>query len=123
MRAWLGILTAAMIFATEARADAPTTMYVTNYGAQPSRVQVAVGSTFPCDSSDNHLLLDAVLAPGERRTLFVNGIIVCARNTSGGSVLDWGPSQWLLGGYRCRTRKGPCWVDPSVPIVFDVLLR
>jgi hypothetical protein len=114
----LAVLAALLLWVGDARAEVPTTMYITNLGTRSTRVQVALGSTAPCDSRENQLIADGVLQPGERRTLLVNAIIVCARNTSGGSTIDWTESQWLWGGRRCRNRR--CWADPSVPIVFDV---
>ncbi len=73
----------------------------------------------PCDSHDNQLVLDAQVGPHETRTLGLgNAAVACARSTSPGSEIDWGPSRTLSGGYRCRTRR-ICVRDTSVLMRFD----
>ncbi len=123
MRPLLSVLIALSIASvTDARADAPTTMIIRNLGGRATRVQVALGPALPCDSSDNRMRFDGVIPAGVTRVLSLDvAVIACARNTSGGSTVDWGPSNWLRGGYRCgRGRGAPCWPDSTVPMRFDV---
>jgi hypothetical protein len=105
-----------------ARAEQPTVMVIRNVGVRSVRVQVALGPAFPCDSSENRVVFDGSVAPGTARVLELgDAVVACARKTSAGTILDWGPSLWLRGGYRCgRGRGAPCWRDPSVPMRFDV---
>ena len=103
-----------------ARADGETTMVIRNHGSRPVRVQVSLGPVLPCDSHDDTMVLDTYVGAGEERVLGLGiAAVACARSTSPGSALDWGPSLWLTGGYRCRSRR-PCVRDPSVLMRFDV---
>ncbi len=103
--------------------DAPTPVIVHNYGLGTTRVQIAVGDTLPCDSSDNKLVFDGVLRPGDTRALAValGTVKVCARSTAPGTRLDWMPSQWRYGGVRCMgPRRRRCQADATVPIRVDL---
>lgn len=123
----MGKLTAVALLcalvAADGRANADgseTTMVITNHGTRPGRVQVALGSVLPCDSPDNHMMLDATIGPGEARALGLGiAAVACVRNTSPGSTIDWGQSRWVNGGYRCRYRRG-CVRDPSVLMRYDI---
>src|SRR5947209_6384429 len=103
--------------APPAHGDPPTTLVVRNVGRQPTRVQIAIGDTLPCDSSDDHLVLDVTLEPGESRVLGVDAVKACARSTAPGSSIDWRPPAWIYGGFKCR-RHVACWPDPSVVMRF-----
>ena len=105
-----------------ARADAPTVAYVRNLGTAAARVQIALGHTTPCDSTDNQIVFDGTIAGGETRAIPMgDAVVACAHHTSANSTIDWQPSTWIRGGIRCRGgRGGPCWRDPSVPMLFDV---
>lgn len=107
---------------SDVHAGAPTTMFVHNLGAGTTRVQVALGSVAPCDSPDNRLMFDGVVLAGEWRALsLAEAVVACVRNTSAGSRLDWGPSRWITGGFRCRGlgRGRQCWPDPTVPMIYE----
>jgi hypothetical protein len=105
-----------------ASASDPTSLVVRNVGAPATRVQIALGDTLPCDSPDNRLVFDGALGGGEARVLSVPEPCVCARNTTGGSPIDFGPSRRFCGGARCtpRGRSRACLPDASVPIRVDV---
>jgi len=106
-----------------ARAETPVPVFVRNLGRGVSRVQLAIGSTLPCDARDNALVFDERLRPGEVRALVVplGTVVLCARNTSAGSTIDWGPSEWRRGGVRCSGARGRwCVADPTVPFQVDV---
>jgi hypothetical protein len=115
-----GLFVAAMCLSADARASVPTTVVIRNPGPKSSRVQLALGATMPCDSAYNRLVFDEVLEPGAVRVFYVDAVQGCARNTSGGSTLDWVTSQFVYGGFRCR-RKFACWPDPSVPMEFTAI--
>jgi hypothetical protein len=104
--------------AGDARGDPPNTLVLRNLGTQSSRVQVAVGSVTPCDSSENSLVFDGILQGGEVRTVPVYAVTLCAHHTSGGTTVDWGPSYWITGGLRCPRRRY-CVPDPTVPIRYN----
>jgi hypothetical protein len=109
---------------SDARAGAPTTMFIHNLGPGTTRVQVALGSVVPCDSTDNRLMFDGVVLAGEWRALSLAeaAVVACVRNTSAGTHLDWGLSRWISGGFRCRGlgRGRQCWPDPTVPMIYEV---
>jgi hypothetical protein len=46
-------------------ADEATPIEITLLGPSAIRIRVAEGSTFPCDSSDNHIIVDGKFAPGQ----------------------------------------------------------
>lgn len=118
-----GILVAGLLLAGGVvQADGPTTLVVRNVGARASRVQVAVGNTLPCDAADNRVVLDTVLEAGQTVTMSVPSACVCARSTTGGSRIDFGPSARACGGARCvpAGRGRACAPDPNEPIRVDV---
>jgi len=115
------LLFSTVLLASDARAAALTTVVIRNPGPKSSRVQLALGVTMPCDSRENRLVFDEVLAPGAVRTFAVDGVQACARNTAGGTTLDWLTSQFVYGGFRCR-RRYACWPDPSVPMEYNAIL-
>jgi hypothetical protein len=50
---------------SDARADGPTPVAITVLGPSAVRVRLALGSTFPCDSSDNYRIVDGKFKPGD----------------------------------------------------------
>ncbi len=119
----LGVALACAAAPAPAWGDTPVPVFVRNLGAGGTRVQLSIGNTLPCDSRDNVLVFDARLRPGEVRALAVplGTVALCARNTSAGSSIDWGPSVWRKGGVRCTGPRGRwCVADASVPFYVDV---
>lgn len=105
------------------QAETPVPVVVRNLGRGVARVQIAMGTILPCDSRENTMLFDGRLRPGETRVLAVplGTVHVCARNTANGSTLDWGPSEWRIGGVTCTgPRRRWCVADARVPIRVDV---
>jgi hypothetical protein len=110
--------------AAPARGVEPVPVVVRNVGRGTTRVQVATWSgVLPCDSRENTLLFDGLVRQGETHVFAVplGTIQVCARSTTAGSTLDWGPSEWRGGGVRCSgPRRRWCVADPTLPIHVDV---
>jgi hypothetical protein len=125
MRAVRGapLVAALFCFTTDAAGDpvAPvTTLIIRNVGEHTARVQVALGVTEPCDSSDNEMVFDAKVAPGETRMVPVGGVIACARHTSSWGDIDFVPSRWIYGGFVCL-RHSTCYPNPRVPMRYDFI--
>jgi len=58
-------LTTAMLSAGDAAADDATPVVITMLGPGAVRIRIALGNAFPCDSGDNHLLVQGKFKPGE----------------------------------------------------------
>ncbi|HKO46893.1 MAG TPA: hypothetical protein VJV79_04180 [Polyangiaceae bacterium] len=88
--------------------SAPTTegltpIEITLVGPKPVRLRVARGSTFPCDSGDNHLLVSGKFEPGRVIRLKTAGHCVCFHQTYAPfSDIDWGASTLICRPQICR---------------------
>ena len=81
-------------------ADEPTPVVVTMGGGDRLRVQVSEGLTMPCDSSNNRMLFDDRLGPGETFRASIAGECVCLRHTTS----PFRNVDWTTSGLACRKR-------------------
>jgi hypothetical protein len=95
------VLTAGAPSADGADGVAPAPVIISLSARGPVRVQVAEGVTTPCDSSNNRMLFDGAMAPGQNAwSTQIAGECVCVRWTS-----DAFPrSDWSTPGLACRPR-------------------
>jgi hypothetical protein len=125
MRGLAGLAALAVVCALvpPAAADAPAIVLVRNHADHPVRVQVALGNTTPCDSSDNVVVLDEPIPAGAGRSQPVAEDCVCARHTVGNWTTEFGPSLRYCGALRCigSGRRRSCVRDPGQPILVDVI--
>lgn len=108
--------------ASSALADSPSMALMVNHTDHEVRVQLALGNTSPCDSSDNRIVFDGTVGAGEARSLPVGEDCVCARHTIGEWTTEFAPSLRVCGAVRCTGsgRGRSCVRDPSQPIRVDV---
>ncbi|HEY4105820.1 MAG TPA: hypothetical protein VGM44_18095 [Polyangiaceae bacterium] len=88
---------------SDARAGEPTPIELTLLGPDPVSVRVALGTTFPCDSADDRILIQGKFAPGEVIRATVPDDCVCFEQThTPFRDIDWGPSQRICRPQICR---------------------
>ena len=88
---------------TPANADGITPIELTMAGPSAVRVRVAQGTTFPCDSGDNHVILEGKFEPGNIVHLTTPDHCVCMQQTYAPfSDVDWGPSQMVCRPATCK---------------------
>ena len=124
-RSFAGLLALALVCAigSPAVADPPALVLIRNHADHAVRVQIALGNTMPCDSSDNVMVLDEPVPGGGGRSQQVPADCVCARHTVGEWTTEFGPSLRYCGALRCTGsgRRRSCVRDPGQPILVDVI--
>ncbi len=115
----LALTLLAALFASDAAADGVTPIVVTMLGPGPVRIRVAQGSTFPCDSGDDHRLVDAKYQPGEVVRTTTPERCVCVQQTyQPFSDVDWGASSMVCRPQICtRPGKGQTCVPAPDPTI------
>lgn len=95
----------ALVAVPSASAAGLTPIELTMAGPDAIRIRVAQGSTFPCDSGDNHVLLEGKFEPGRVVRLSTPDRCVCLQQTYAPfSDVDWGAS-----GMACRPMVCKYW--------------
>ena len=85
---------------------------VTQQGPKAVQVLVATGSAYPCDASENKILVKAWMQAGQSVQLYSNVGCVCLQHTYD----DFPGVNWSLPRTFCRRgceRRRPCTVDPN----------
>ena len=82
------------------RANESGAVVVTSTGTADVRVQLAEGTTAPCDSGNNRMLFDGRLPAGTTFRAAIAGDCVCIRSTSA----SFPNSEWSTSGLKCRPR-------------------
>ncbi|HEY8074981.1 MAG TPA: hypothetical protein VIF62_12745 [Labilithrix sp.] len=106
--ALLGALGGIVLAAAPVAADPPAPIFVRSELAARVRLQIAGGLAMPCDSSADHMLFDATLAPGETWQGTTSDDCVCVRHTTA----SFSNSEWTTPRLACRPRvcRGRrCW--------------
>jgi hypothetical protein len=88
---------------------------VTLQGPKAVQVLVSTGSIYPCDASENKILLKAWMGAGQSVQLYSNVGCVCLQHTYD----DFPGVDWSLPRTFCRRgceRRRPCTVDPNQTI-------
>jgi hypothetical protein len=112
-------LVAGALLPTEVRAQAPAivpvVIAIVGAGRVAVRVQIAAGMTTPCDSTDDHMLVDRRLTAGAVWLGSTAAECVCIRNTSETfSRTDWSPSRLACRPRVCRGKR--CYPAPDQTI-------
>jgi len=95
-------LTAAMMPAGDVGAGDPTPIEVTMLGPDAVRIRVALGSTYPCDSGDNRLIVEGKFAAGQVVHAAAPDHCVCFQQTYAPfSDTDWGASAMVCRSQIC----------------------
>jgi hypothetical protein len=113
---WLPI---AMLSAGDAAADGVTPIVITMLGPGAVRIRIARGTTFPCDSGDNRLLVEGKYRPGEIVRTSTADRCVCMQQTyEPFSDLDWSASSMVCRPQICtRPGKGQKCVPAPDPTI------
>jgi hypothetical protein len=113
----------ALLFAGGATAGSPTPIEITMLGPDPVRIRIALGLTFPCDSGDNHLLLEGKFKAGDIARAQTPDACVCLQQTYAPfSDIDWGFATRVcrplvcIGGGKARR----CWPAPDPTIRLSI---
>ncbi len=85
---------------SELRANESGDVVLTSTSNVEVRVQLAEGRIAPCDSGNNHMLLDGRIPPGATFRTTIATDCVCVRSTSA----SFPNSDWSLSGLKCRPR-------------------
>ena len=91
-------LPAVVLFAGDAVADGATPIEVTMLGPGPARIRIALGSTFPCDSGDNHRIVEGKFAPGQVVRAATPDRCVCFQQT----YEPFSDTDWTASAMVCR---------------------
>ena len=113
------LLPVALLSAGDAAADAATPVVITLLGPGSVRLRVARGSTFPCDSGDNHRLVEGKFAPGEVVRATSPDRCLCVQQTyEPFSDVDWSAPSTVCRPQICtRSGKGQRCVPAPDPTI------
>jgi hypothetical protein len=100
MRRWLllAILAAAGFSAGDVSAAVPLPVVISVVGQGAVRLRVASGHVAPCDSSEDHVVLDNWVRAGDVLSLALNDECACIEHTYG----SFREAQWSLSAIACR---------------------
>ena len=109
---------ATLLLTDAVAADRPTPIEITLLGPGPARVRIALGTTFPCDSGDNHRIVEGKFAAGDVIRASTPDRCVCFQQTyEPFSDSDWSASAMLCRPQICTTigkRKCVPAPDPTI---------
>ncbi len=89
----------------DAGATSGTPIEITMLGPSPARVRLALGETFPCDSGDNHRIVDGKFEPGEVIRSSTPDRCVCFQQTyEPFSDIEWSAPSTLCRPQMCSTK-------------------
>lgn len=96
--AWLVLLPGSALAAGDAFASAPTPIVITILGPSAVRLRIANGSTLPCDSGDDQMLVAGKFAPGDLVRTSTSEACVCVQQT----YEPFPDVDWAEGSLVCR---------------------
>jgi hypothetical protein len=96
--AWMVVLPMSALAAGDAFASSVTPVVITMLGPGAVRLRVAKGSTLPCDSGDNQMLVEGKFAPGELVRTSTPEACVCVQQT----YEPFPDIDWAEGALVCR---------------------
>jgi len=86
-----------------ANAESPTPIEITLAGPSAVRIRVANGSTFPCDSADNRLIVSGKFEPHHVLRSSTSERCVCLQQTYAPFAdVDWGASSMVCRPQICK---------------------
>ena len=105
-----------------ANANDLTPVEVTMVGPSAVRIRIAQGTTFPCDSGDNRMLVQGKFEPGQVVHLTTPDRCVCLQQTYAPfSDVDWGASGMacrpMICTFRGRVRHCVPAADPTIRVI------
>lgn len=89
----------------DADAQSVSLLLIHNDDTHARRVQIAVGQIAPCDSPQDQLVFDETIAPQSTRGVALPAAMICGRNTSADSAINWDTSRVFPVGF-CRFEFG-----------------
>jgi hypothetical protein len=111
-----------MMFASDVVADDATPIEITMLGPVAVRIRLALGTTFPCDSVDNHRIVDGKFTPGQVVHAATPDRCVCFQQTyEPFSDIDWSASTMVCRPQICTSiGKKKCVLEPDPTIRLQV---
>lgn len=103
-------------------AASSTRVVVSMHSTKRVRVQIAEGSTMPCDSRDNRLLFDSTLGNGEGFSGETDRGCVCLRHTTDAFPrVGWSDSRMVCRpkAKACKGRVCKPATDPTIRVDID----
>jgi hypothetical protein len=87
-----------MMFASNVVADGTTPIEITMLGPGASPVRLALGTTFPCNSGDNRLIVEGEFGPGQVVHAATADRCVCFQQT----YEPFSDTDWSASAMVCR---------------------
>jgi hypothetical protein len=119
--AGIGALFAWVLVTADVGAGSVARVEITMRGPRAVRVRVAQGTTFPCDSAENRMLLDGKFGPGEIvRTATVDNCVCIQQTYESFADVDWSHGYLACRPVICtgfgRARRCVPAPDPTIRI-------
>jgi hypothetical protein len=96
-------LSIAMLSAGDAGADGVTPVVITMLGPGAVGIRIALGNAFPCDSGENHLLVQGKFKPGEIVRTSTPDRCLCVQQTyEPFSDIEWSAPTTVCRPQICR---------------------
>jgi hypothetical protein len=114
---WVGGFVIGVLFPTRSIATETSPVVVTMLGPGTVRIRVSEGSTTPCDSGDDRILVEGKFPAGAVIRTSATGTCVCVQQTFEPFVDE----DWSVAGAACRAaacggRGKPCVRNPDPTI-------